>query len=110
MGHLRPLVHDDVSYVLRNLQPAEDRVELKRTGQTIDELRDLLATLGHIVAWAHLRGAGREGSASADELIRFGDRTRWKQELLEASEECAVRIRQEAALFNAAFDDGVFQA
>jgi uncharacterized protein (DUF2252 family) len=108
MAHLRPLVHGKASYVLRNLQPLEDRVELQRTGQTIHELCHLLATLGRIVAWAHLRGAGREGAAGADELIRYGERSKWKQQLLEASEDCASRVRRDSDLFNAAYDAGVF--
>jgi len=108
MAHLRPLVHGKASYVLRNLQPLEDRVELQRTGQTFHELCHLLATLGRIVAWAHLRGAGREGAAGADELIRYAERSKWKQQLLEASEDCASRVRRDSDLFNAAYDAGVF--
>jgi len=110
MELLRPLVAGDDSWVLRNLQPAEDRVELSRSGQTLHERRVLLTTFGRLVAWAHLRGAGRDGAADPDELIRFGERSKWKQALLEASEDCAARVRKDAALFNAAYDAGVLSS
>lgn len=110
MELLRPLVAGDDAWVLRNLQPAEDRIELERSGQSLDDLRGLLATMGRLVAWVHLRGAARDGAAGPGELMRFGDRSKWKQELLEASEDCAARVRKDAALFNLAYDDGVLRA
>ena len=71
---------DGAPYVLRALQPAEDRVRLDRTNGDMSVLEPLIATMGRIVAWAQLRSAGREGSATADELIDFGPRKKWKEQ------------------------------
>ncbi|MES2099462.1 MAG: hypothetical protein V4569_06550 [Pseudomonadota bacterium] len=66
--------------------------------------------MGQIVAWAQLRSAGRDGSASADTLIDFGRRRKWRTALLDAARDCAAQVTRDAAVFNAAFDDGAFDA
>lgn len=105
---LQPVFIDETGYVLRVLQPSEERISLERVQQNAAELEQLIDTMGRMVAWAHLRGAGRAGSAIADELIDFGRRTKWRAPLLEASKDCAAQVRKDAAKFNAAFDDGLF--
>ena len=97
---------DGDAYVLRELQPTEDRVVLDRAHRTFDELKVTLATMGRLVAWAQLRSAGREGSAIADALIAFGLRKKWKEKLLVASRSCAAQVRKDAATFNRAYDSG----
>jgi uncharacterized protein (DUF2252 family) len=106
MAFLHPAVVGGRAYTLRGLQPSEDRIRLNRDAQSMTDLEQLMVTTGKLVAWAQLRGAGREGSAIADELIDFGGRRKWKRQLLDASHDCAVQVRQDAALYNAAFDDG----
>ena len=106
---LQPVRFDDSAYVLRELQPIEDRVTLDGSRQTLGELNHVAGTMGRLVAWAQLRSAGRDGSAIADELINFGMRKKWKDKLLTASEVCAEQVRKDSATFNTAYDDGVFQ-
>jgi uncharacterized protein (DUF2252 family) len=107
---LQPVLVGESPYVLRALQPSEDRVTLTRSGRTLGELEQVIVAMGHIVAWAQLRGAGREGSAIADELIEFAQRKKWKVQLLDASQDCAVQVRQDAADFKTAWHDGEFRA
>ncbi len=108
MAFLHPVRFDEKPYVLRALQPAEDRVALGQRGQTLDECKLLLQTLAQLAAWAQLRSAGRDGSASADELIDFGRDADWSEHLLQASDACASRVREDAAAFNAGYDQGEF--
>ena len=54
---LQPVVMGDNSYVLRELQPVEDRIALGRSGQTPRELNDVVRTMGQMVTWAQLRSA-----------------------------------------------------
>jgi uncharacterized protein (DUF2252 family) len=107
---LQPVLVGGSPYVLRALQPSEDRVTLTRSGRTLAELEQVIGTMGRIVAWAQLRCAGREGSAIADELIAFAQRKKWKAQLLDASQDCAVQVRKDSADFDAAWDDGEFRA
>ena len=110
MAFLRPVVFTEAPYVLRALQPSEDRVRLAGAGRSPSELEAVVVTMGQMVAWAQLRSAGRDGSASADELIDFGQRRKWKAALLAASYRCAAQVRHDAAAFNAGFDAGAFGA
>jgi uncharacterized protein (DUF2252 family) len=71
-------------------------------------LEPLIATMARMVAWAQLRSAGRDGSAITDALIDFGRRKKWKAPLLAAAHESAIQTRKDAAVFNAAYDDGAF--
>jgi hypothetical protein len=111
MAFLQPVVVGGTPYVLRALQPAEDRVVLGgRSAQAASDLEGVIAEMGKLVAWAQLRSAGREGSAVADELIAFGQRSKWKARLLDASIDCAGRVRRDWSIYAAAYDDGVFSA
>ena len=105
---LQPVRFDGSAYVLRELQPIEDRVTIDGTRQTLAELTHVVVTMGQLVACAQLRSAGRDGSAMADELIDFGLRKKWNGKLLTAAKVCAGQVRKDASTFNTAFDDGVF--
>lgn len=97
------------SYVLRALQPLEDRVPLSGRKHHLDHLLGVISTMGRCVAWAQLRSAGRDGSAIADELIDFSGRRKWRDKLLPACEDLAVVVRQDWREYGEAYDDGVFK-
>ena len=107
---LQPVRFNNAAYVLRELQPQEDRVTLDRSGSTMQEVGQAVGTMGQLVAWAQLRSAGRNGSATADALIDFALRTKWQGRLLDAASDCAARVTRDAATFNAAYDAGAFNA
>ena len=108
MAFLQPVFFAGGAYVLRALQPSEDRINLNAPHRPASELAQLVSSLGQLVAWGQLRSAGRDGSAIADQLIDFGQRKKWKAQLLATSLDCAIQIHQDAACFNAAYDDGAF--
>ena len=110
MAFLQPVLFAESPFVLRALQPAEDRISLSGPRRTLSELEQTIGTMGRIVAWAQLRSAGRDGSAIADELIDFGRRKKWKEQLLDASQDCAVQVHKDAAAYNTAWDDGALRA
>ena len=107
VAFLRPVLLGERPFVLRALQPAQDRVDIARA--SAEQLEQLVASMGQLVAWSHLRSAGRAGSADADALIVFGQRKKWKHALQEAAGSCAARVREDAAVFNAAYDAGAFE-
>jgi hypothetical protein len=108
MAFLQPVFVGKNACVLRGLQPAEDRITLNGSRQRTSDLEHMVGVTGRIVAWAQLRSAGRDGSAIADELIDFGRRRKWQEQLLSASQDCAEQVRRDAAVYNAAWDDGAF--
>jgi uncharacterized protein (DUF2252 family) len=105
---LQPVTMGDKPYVLRALQPSEDRVTLDAATQGPGMLEPTLLAMARLLAWAQLRSSGRGGSASADELVDFGRRTKWRRKLIEASSDCAAQVLRDVQEFNAAFDDGEF--
>ena len=109
MAFLQPLRIGKQSYVLRALQPSEDRVTLDRSSQTMKELERVLGAMGRLTAWDQLRSAGREGSATADELIAFGQRKKWRKQLLDVSKDCAAQVRQDWQTYSQAYDDKAFK-
>jgi uncharacterized protein (DUF2252 family) len=70
------------SYVLRELQPTQNRLSLESWNRDRGELVGLMITLGQVVAWSHLRSGGRKGSAIADQWMAFAEENRWRPALL----------------------------
>jgi uncharacterized protein (DUF2252 family) len=107
---LRPVMKGRASYVLRDLQPTEDRVALDKGKRTRRRLDDVIRTMGELVAWAELRSGGRDGAAIADELIDFGRQGKWEKQILEAARHCSAQAESDWRLYAEAFDQGVFRA
>ncbi|MEO6922126.1 MAG: DUF2252 domain-containing protein [Collimonas sp.] len=109
MAFLQPVMLGKTSYVLRGLQPSEDRVTLKQPRHSVSEIQQVMTVMGSIVAWAQLRSAGRQGSAIADELIAFGQSKKWKKQLQDAAQACAVQVRKDWQTYSKAYDAGAFE-
>jgi uncharacterized protein (DUF2252 family) len=97
------------SYLLRGLQPAEDRIDLRGWNGELRRLQGVMKVMGHLTAWAQLRSGGRQGAAIADELIDFGARSKWRTRLQEVAKHCADQVQRDWKLFSAAYDDGAFR-
>jgi uncharacterized protein (DUF2252 family) len=109
MAFLHPVMLGKHAGVLRELQPSEDRVSLGRSRQTLGDLQKLVAAMGTLVASAQLRGSGRQGSAIADELIAFGQRSKWKRTLLDAARDSETQLRRDWKAYCKGFDDNAFK-
>lgn len=97
------------SYVVRALQPSADRVALDDPSVTFKQISDVVNQMGRIVAWAHLRGSGLEGSATADTLVAFGaSRSIWQAQLLAAAQQCAAQTVDDWNAYVTAYDAGTF--
>lgn len=94
--------------MLRALQPSEDRVSLVKVGHPVAGLQRLLGVMGQCLAWAQLRSSGRDGSATADDLIAFGRQSRWQPRMVDLAHEVAAEVQTDWTRFAEAFDDGVF--
>jgi uncharacterized protein (DUF2252 family) len=107
MAFLQPVVMGRSSYVLRGLQPSEDRVALEQWNGKLHRLEGVMKAMGEVVAWGQLRSGGRNGSATIDELIDFGSRqNKWKKQLLEAAMYCGEQVDKDWRAYAQAFDAG----
>jgi uncharacterized protein (DUF2252 family) len=83
---------DGTSFILRALQPTEDRIDLQASSGKIRRLERAMRTTGEIVAWAQLRSGGRMGSATTDEWVAFAARKDWERALLQYAQRYAERV------------------
>ena len=96
------------SYVLRALLPSEDRVALDRTRASMADFAAVVRTMGMVTASAHLRSAGRGGSANADALVDFGHRNKWRTAMLGIALDCAEQVQRDWLTYCEAYDNRAF--
>lgn len=94
---------DGTPYILRGLQPSEDRVSIGEWGKKISRLHEVATTMGRILAWDQLRASGRAGAACADALIDFASGTEWTAELLNLAQHMTEVTRQQYEDFKQAW-------
>jgi uncharacterized protein (DUF2252 family) len=111
MAFLQPVVDakakaSSPSYVLRGLQPSEDRVTLDARRSSLAQIGGVIGQMGQLMAWAQLRSAGRQGSAIADALIDFGgSAASWRGDLLAAAHQCAAQVEKDWKAYSEAYDE-----
>lgn len=92
------------SYVLKELLPSQDRVALNQWNGKLQRLEGVIQTMAQVVAWAHLRSSGRQGSATADEWITFGNNANtWRSGLLDYAQTYAQQVVRDWQAFRADF-------
>jgi uncharacterized protein (DUF2252 family) len=96
---LHPVTLAELPFILKGLQPSEDKVAMADWGKDLDLLKDVVATMGRTLAWDQLRASGRSGSASADELVAFAQRDDWVTGMLDAASQMALITRQQWKIF-----------
>ena len=103
---LHPVTLDGLPCILKGLQPSEDRVAIGEWGKKIGRLKDVVATMGRVLAWDQLRASGRSGSATADELIAFAQRGDWVTEMLGAATAMQGTTQQQWEIFKDEWGSG----
>lgn len=72
---LHSLDIDNKNFVVKELQPTADRIDYHLFSKNEKKLGDIIKNMAAIYAWSNLRTTGRDGSASADDLIAFSKNT-----------------------------------
>ena len=107
MAFLQAIDWHGESYILRGLQPSEDRVSLCAPGVGFGAIRGAIRAMAGVMASAHLRSSGRAGSAIADEFVAFGSAIQsWKAPMLAAAADAAQQVQRDFRTFAAAYDAG----
>ena len=92
------------AYVVKELQPTADRINLQALGGKRRSLSEVIQTMAQATAWAHLRGASRFGSDSIDTLSAFATKTDWPEAAKKTAELAATQALQH---WQAYVDDGI---
>lgn len=82
-------------FIIRELQPSEDRVDLEAASDLNKKLKQLMTSLGQVVAWSLLRSSGRQGSANADELIKFAQHGKWRKGAIDYARDYSKQVEVE---------------
>jgi uncharacterized protein (DUF2252 family) len=80
---LQAVSMDSRPFVLRELMPSQDKLDLESWRGTSAGLDVLAYDLGFLVAWSELRSGGRDGSATIDELIAFAEKKKWQRSVID---------------------------
>ncbi len=92
---LNPIKLGKKWFVVKELQPLEDKIDFTTMEADEEKLTNLLVTMGNIVAWNNLRSGGRQGSAIADTMIRFGEKLyKMEDEIMDYAEGYADTVRK----------------
>lgn len=98
----------DNAYVLREMQPIEDKVNLQPLYGDFDQLEKLVKIIAKVVAWGQLRSGGHQGSAPAYNLQDFAQAPQWREALLKYAQSYAATVEEDYRAFCSAYDSGVF--
>jgi uncharacterized protein (DUF2252 family) len=79
-------------YVLRELQPSEDRLGLKDARAHPQLLGGVIETMGKLTAWAQLRSSGRDGSATLNDLTAFAGTGTWRRGLVDYARAYSLKV------------------
>jgi uncharacterized protein (DUF2252 family) len=108
MAFLGPVVIDGTPFVLKGLQPVQDRVALDKWRGDLALLEQTLLTMAHLTAWGELRSSGLQGSATADELIEYWGKPSRREKLLALALDCRRQTQRDWRDYCEAFDRGAF--
>lgn len=92
---LTDVVFNKQSFVLKGLQPTQDRLALSAWNGKLGRLKRVVRSMGEIIAWSHLRSGGRSGSAITDAWIDFAASGHWQAPLLHYAANYAARIESD---------------
>ena len=97
------------SFVIRELQPTSDKIDLSLFADKIKKLTQLLEPMAQTLAWGQLRSGGRQGSSIADTLIEFGkNKNDWEDKVLDFAKEYSEKVKEDYKEYVKAYNQGYF--
>lgn len=94
-AHQAAVTDGDTWFSLREIQPLEQKIRLYPWDGKFKQLRRLMATMGEITAWNHLRASGRQGAANADALSTFAAVPTWRVPLVNWARTYAEQVARD---------------
>jgi uncharacterized protein (DUF2252 family) len=107
---LSTIDYGGVSYVVQELQPEEDKFDFTLIIRHRKDVYRVLKDMAMLTASSHLRSAGRQGSAIADELIAFGHDQAWQPLLLNYAKTYTAQVRADYHAFRQDIESGLLKA
>ncbi|PZU97715.1 MAG: DUF2252 domain-containing protein [Pseudanabaena sp.] len=108
IAFLHSVTVDGEPFVMRELQSTQspaDHLKISKWDDHLPQSEGLMHSLGQVMAWSHLRSSGRQGSAIAEQLIDFANKTEWKKEVMEYAKNYSKQVAQDWQEFRDAIAD-----
>ena len=94
------------SYVLSELQPTTDRLDLAQWNGRIDRLELAIASMAAATAWAQLRSCSRHGACTVEDLQHYVAGSKWQKALPALAAQCSERALQQWSAYCRVYDAG----
>jgi uncharacterized protein (DUF2252 family) len=94
------------SFVLKELQPMTDRLDLARWDGRIERLESAVASMAAVTAWAHLRTCYRYGACPLEDLQKYVAGSRWQRAMPALAERCSERALEQWSSYSKMYDAG----
>jgi uncharacterized protein (DUF2252 family) len=106
-AHLQAANIEERPFVVRALQPTEDRLSLVAARGHPRRLRGAMRDMADTTAWAQLRSSGREGSATADDLIALSSSRAWRLAVINYARRYQHTVERDWRRFVVTLEDGI---
>ena len=83
------------SYLIKEMQPTADRVNLSALKGKFGTLNDVVRIMAEVTAWGHLRGCSRYGAATVDALADFAARAEWRRQITDSAHHAKQLVLQQ---------------
>jgi uncharacterized protein (DUF2252 family) len=81
------------SYLLRELQPTQDKIGLKAGKISLSQLEKLTDIMAQVTAFTHLQGSGKLGAVNTTDLVAFGTNSNWQQSVIKYAANYAKQVQ-----------------
>ena len=105
---LSTTVFKEDSFLLQELQPMEDKIDFNVIKDRYKDITEVINDMALLTASAQMRSSGRQGAASIDHLIEFGQNDQWKEAIIEYGRAYAGKVREDFRQFESEYRSGFF--
>jgi len=86
-------------YIIQEMQPYEDSINFKVIKEEYRNIFQVIDDMAMLTASSQLRASGREGAGTADELIAFGQNTKWQDFVINYALQYAGKVKTDYLTF-----------
>jgi len=105
---LSAVVFKDEPYVLKQMQPTEDKINFELLKYRYNEIDKVINDMAVLSASAQLRSGGRQGSAITDELIAYGQSDNWHAEMVKYALQYTIKVKKDYKEFMKGYKEGLY--
>ncbi len=107
---LRAVSFDRRPFILKELQPSIDRLEFSQWRGKPKRILEAVVAMGHVTAWAHLRGCGHFDAARSEDLQQYVAADDWRRTAAKVADGAAEGMQDAWETYCKDYDAGAVLA